>query len=298
MKYFEQTKVNLNGVITSAENAKISIFDRGFLYGDSVYEVTRSYHGNIFALDEHLDRLFESMKILSIQTPWTKSKIKEETIRLFNETKEANAYIRIMVTRGISPIGLDPALSNQSSLIIICKKLVLPSEETYQNGYHYIIAKTKRVSKKALDPMAKSGNYLNSILALIEAKNAGADDAIMLNELDEVIEGTTNNIWIVKNNIIYTPPVEIGILKGITRDFVISIIQQLNMPFKEQSFSKDILLNADEVFMTSSTKEIVPITKINHQQINQGKVGPTTLKLMGEYKKMTTQVLESSKAKA
>lgn len=290
-EYFHSTLVNINGLILKPEHAVISIFDRGFLYGDSVYEVTRSYDGKIFFLDEHLDRLFNSMEILSLKTNWTKTQINQQVLMTFEQLKEPNAYIRIMITRGISKMGLDTDHCSQSALVIIVKKFQSISSEFYTKGYHYIIAKTLRVSPKALNPNAKSGNYLNSILALIEAKHHGAHDAILLNERGEVTEGTTNNIWIVKNKIIYTAPVNLGILKGITRDIVLSLCHELKIIVQEVAFYKEDLFTADEVFMTSSTKEIVPITMIDHRKIQNGIVGDVTSQLMKEYKKFVQRKL-------
>lgn len=282
-KTFEHTVVNLNGQLVRPEDATISIFDRGFLYGDSIYEVTRSYDGKILYLDEHIERFFNSANILSLKIEYTHAQIKAEVEKTFSALKTPNAYLRFMLTRGVGEIGLDISKVYKNNLVIIAR-VQKPNPETwYKDGVSFIISSVVRNSKDSLDPMAKSGNYLNSILAYIEAKEKNAYDAIMLNKDGFVTEGTTNNIWMVKSNIIYTAPLSAGILKGITRDAVFEICQKNQIKLIEKEFTADELKSCDECFFTSSIREVVPITKIDDQVIRKGKPGELTLKVLQLY---------------
>lgn len=282
-KTFDQTIVNMNGAILKPEEATISIFDRGFLYGDSIYEVTRSYEGKILYLDEHIERFFNSAKILSLKIEYTHAEIKAEVEKTFKALNVPNAYLRFMITRGVGEIGLDISKVYKNNLVIIARAQKPNPETWYKDGVHFIITSVVRNSKDSLDPMAKSGNYLNSILAYIEAKQKNAYDAIMLNKDGHVTEGTTNNIWMVKNNTIYTAPLTVGILKGITRDAVFEICQKNGLQIIEKVFKVDELYNADECFFTSSIREVVPITKIDDKKIGSGKPGELTIKVLQLY---------------
>ncbi|MFZ4713570.1 MAG: aminotransferase class IV [Bacteriovoracaceae bacterium] len=278
-KNFEKALVNVNGEILKPELATISVFDRSFLYGDSVYEVTRSYGGKIFALDEHLERLWNSMEILSLKPTISQSELTQEILKTFKAFAHPDCYIRIIITRGVGEIGLDISKVHHNNVVIIIKEILPNPAHWYTHGVDYIVAKTKRMPKDSLNPMAKTGNYLNSILALLEAKKLGAFDALLLDHEGYVTEGSTNNIWMVKNNKVFTPSSERGILKGITRDFILSFHQKSNIEIQEKDFFLDELLAADEVFMTSSLKEVVPIIKIDQMIIGKGKPGPMTQKL-------------------
>lgn len=282
-KTFEHAVVNLNGSIVKPEAATISIFDRGFLYGDSIYEVTRSYAGKILYLDEHIERFFNSAKILSLKIEYTRAEIKAEVEKTFHALNVPNAYLRFMLTRGVGEIGLDITRVYKNNLVIIGRVQKPNPENWYKDGVHFIISSVVRNSKDSLDPMAKSGNYLNSILAYIEAKGKNAYDAIMLNKDGFVTEGTTNNIWMVKDNTVLTPSLSAGILKGITRDAVIEICQKNNIKVVEKEFPPSELKQADECFFTSSIREVVPVTKIDDQTIGSGKPGELTLKVLQLY---------------
>lgn len=282
-KTFENTVVNFNGSLIKPEDATISIFDRGFLYGDSIYEVTRSYDGKILYLDQHIERFFNSAKLLSLKIDYSHAQIKTEVEKTFKALNTPNAYLRFMITRGVGEIGLDISKVYKNNLVII-GRVQKPNPETwYKDGVHFIISSVVRNSKDSLDPMAKSGNYLNSILAYIEAKEKNAYDAIMLNKDGFVTEGTTNNIWMVKGEAIYTAPLSAGILKGITRDAVFEICSKNNIKVIEAEFTPIDLKNADECFFTSSIREVVPISKIDDTLIGKGKPGELTLKVLQLY---------------
>lgn len=280
---FKETLVNINGEIFSPDQAKISVFDRSFLYGDSIYEVTRSYNGKLFALDEHLERLWLSADYLSLKLTITKDELKKEIEKTFKTLNLPNCYLRIIISRGVGEIGLDTKKVNTNNVVLILKSFKTNPIEWYEQGVHYIVAQTKRNPKDALNPRAKTGNYLNSILAFIEAKNVGAFDAVMLDHQGLVTEGTTNNLWMVKNNQIYTPSLERSLLKGITRDMIFQVAKLHQLSIQEKDFDLKELLSADEVFMTSSLKEVVPIVKIDEQMIGSGKPGTLTKKLHQHY---------------
>jgi branched-chain amino acid aminotransferase len=279
---FPNTLLNVNGELKKPDEASISIFDRGFLYGDSVYEVTRSYEGKIFALNEHLERLWQSMNFLSFDDRPNLDDLRNQINTTFKALNKPNTYIRIIVTRGIGEMGLDTKKVNTPNVVIIIKEMSPNPRQWYEHGVEYIISSTKRMPKDSLNPMAKTGNYLNSILGLIEAKKANAFDAILLDHDNYVCEGTTNNIWIVKGNDVFTPPSSRAILNGITRQFVLEFKSTI-FRISEKDISVENLMSADEVFLTSSLKEIVPITKINHKIINNGIPGKITKEIHSMY---------------
>lgn len=275
--------VNLNGALVDSEKATISIFDRGFLFGDSIYEVTLTYNKKPFLMDEHLDRLFSSAEKIFMPLQFSKENIRKEVQKTIDFLNLDRIYIRIIITRGSGEIGLDPALATTQNLIIIAKELPEYPKSWYENGVHMIVADVLRNSKKSMDPNVKSGNYLNNVLAMAQAKEKGAYDAIMLNHKGYITEATTSNIWIIQSGKILTPPLSAGILDGITRRTLIEIATKAGFDVSEVNFTADTLKIADEVFFTSSTKEIVPITMIDDQAIGNGQVGPLTKALHKHY---------------
>jgi branched-chain amino acid aminotransferase len=277
--------VSINGEIASPENACISVFDRGFLYGDSIYEVTQTFNKSLFKLEEHLDRLWHSAMKMDMPISFTREHITKEVEKVVEQTDALNVYVRIIVTRGEGEIGLDPNLSTSNNLIIITKELLPNPRWWYEDGVHMIVAHTIRNPKNAIDPSIKSGNYLNNILAMSEAKKRNAFDAIMLNSKGQVTEATTSNIWIVKDNELITAPIRSGLLGGITRKSLIEIAKENNITISEKNFTVDELKGADECFLTSTTKMIVPITKVDDSNIMDGKPGKLTKELLSLYKK-------------
>lgn len=278
-----KSRVNVNGVVTSAEDAKISVFDRGFLYGDSVYEVTQTYDGVPFLLEEHLDRLWYSAEQLDMNIAIERTALKKQIALTLKELNTPNAYIRIIISRGEGQIGLDPNLGGRHNLVIITKDLPPYPKTWYQHGVHIIIAETLRNSAESLNPNIKSGNYLNNVMAYSEAKKRGAYDSVMLNKQGKVTECTTSNIWMVKNGRFLTPPLSSGLLSGITRRHLIGLCQEHKLDFRETEISPEELLDADEIFITSTTRKVLPITRLNESSVGLGRPGPFTKKLIQLY---------------
>jgi branched-chain amino acid aminotransferase len=284
--------VSINQEIVNEESAKISIFDRGFLYGDSVYEVILTYNAKPFLIEEHLDRLWRSARSIGLEPKLSRDEITAEIKKGIKKLGHARQYIRFILTRGAGEISLDPAQSDGQNLIIIFKELPDNPVAWYENGVHVIIADTRRSPKSAIDPSIKSGNYLNNVMALKEAKEQGAFDAIMLNGEGQVSECTTSNIWIVKDKTLITPPLSAGLLGGITRAKLLNIAKEHNYNVKEEVFDVQTLYQANECFLTSSTKELVPITKIDQHIIGTGKPGTVTKNLHKHYLDFVAKILK------
>lgn len=277
--------ININGQIFNEEEAKISVFDRGFLFGDSVYEVTDAIDNIPIFFDEHLDRLWRSANMINMPINITKSEIKNEVEKTLNKLNAKRAYIRIVITRGEGEITLDPQAATHNNLVIITKEIKDNPSWWYETGVEIIVADTRRTSTVSMDPAIKSGNYLNNILAYTEATKQGAFDAVMLNHDGLITEGTTSNIWIVKDQKIITPPLKAGLLGGITRAKIIEILKKQNISYEESNFNEEDLKDADEVFLTSSTKRIIPVVKVDHINIGNGIPGKITKKIIDLYKK-------------
>jgi branched-chain amino acid aminotransferase len=254
---------NLNGQIS--ETAQVSVLDRGFLYGDSVYEVVRTFHGRHFGLREHLDRLRQSAAYLYMEVPWTDAEIQAEVEKTLAQADWSDSYVRIVVSRGTeSIISLQPSLGLQPNLLIVISSIP-PEPELSETGLHLVIVDRLRNSKLALDPAAKTGNYLNNILALLEAQQMGAEDALLLNDRGELTEATTSNLWIVRDGMVQTPPVEAGILQGITRTFLLNILRQRNIPHEEVVLRPVDLGSAQEAFLSSSVRLLMPVRQISRR---------------------------------
>jgi branched-chain amino acid aminotransferase len=256
---------NLNGYIS--ETARISVLDRGFLYGDSVYEVIRTFRGKHFGLKEHLARLRQSANYLYMTVPWTDTEIQSEVEKTLAQASWLESYIRVVVTRGTeSLITLQPSVELQPNLLIVISEIALEPVLS-EVGQHLVIPKRIRNHKNALDPAAKTGNYLNNILALLEAQQMGADDALLLNAEGEITEATTSNFWVVKENIVYTPPTEVGILQGITRTFIFRILEQHKIPYQEKILVPADLDSAQEAFLSSSVRLLMPVRQIDENPL-------------------------------
>ncbi len=278
--------VYMDGEFVPENEAKISIFDHGFLYGDGVFEGIRAYNGRVFRLKEHIDRLYDSAKAIDLEIPISR----EEFIDIILETLRRNnlrdAYIRPIVTRGIGDLGLDPRKCQKPSIIVITKPWGKLYGDLYEKGLTAITVAVRRISFDALPPNIKSLNYLNNILAKIEANAKGGDEAIFLDRNGYVSEGSGDNIFIVKNGAILTPPT-INNLRGITREAVIEIIKRLGIPFKETNLGLYDLYTADEVFVTGTAAEIAPIVVIDGRKIGDGKPGEITKRLIEEFNRLT-----------
>ena len=275
------TIVSVDGKIGSAEDAQISIFDRGFLYGDSVYEVIRTYHGVPFELESHLQRLEESAARIAMKLPVSLEQLAEEVLETHKASGNADSYLRVVVTRGSGPIGLDIALASDQRRFVVAKPLqeVRPDPRVYTEGVKIELVSVRRNLKNAIDPKAKTGNYLNSVMALAEARRAGAFEAVMLDHRGTVTEGASSNIFAVVGGVILTPPVDAGILLGITRTVVLDVARKAGMKVLELPLSESVLLAADEAFITSSVREIVPVVRINESVLGDGKPGPTVRRI-------------------
>ncbi len=275
--------ININGKIVPSSEAKISIFDRGFLFGDSVYEVLRTYNHIPFLLQEHLDRLQNSANIIALPINYSLKELKQilhTTLQHFwQKTPQYEAYIRLIITRGEGGLTLDPTEQIKNNLIIIIKPQLPNPPQWYTEGVKFIIAENQKTPKQTIDPNCKSGNHLPHVLALQQARMRGAFDAIMLNQYGMITEGTSNNIWIVKDKIIMTPPLQSGILEGLTRKTIINILQEQQIPFKQTALYPQDAYQAEECFFTSSTREIVPIVEIDGYKIGTGKPGPVYQRL-------------------
>lgn len=281
--------VYLNGKILPSEKALISVFDHGFLYGDGIYETMRSYEGVVFKIDEHINRLYKSASLISLPLPEDKNIFKVAIYKTLDANSLKDAYIRLTVSRGKGDIGLDPELCKEPTVVIITKDFKGYSKDLYKKGIKLIIAKIRRNHKKALDPQIKSLNFLNNILAKVEAKRAGAYEALMLNTNGKIAEGTISNIFFVKDNTIFTPSVKCGILDGITRQTIIEIIKRTDFRFKEGFFSKEDIYSAKEVFITNTTMEIMPVSSIDDKKYQIGEVTKTLHKL---YRKEVTSYIK------
>lgn len=282
-------KIYINGKLVDRAKAQISVFDHGLLYGDGVFEGIRSYNGLVFKLREHIDRLFESMHTIMLQIPLSKKQLEEAVIKTLKANKLKNAYIRLIVTRGEGDLGLDPRKCPKPTIIIITDKIALyPNpERLYRKGLELITVPTQRNIPEALNPQIKSLNYLNNILAKIEATNSGVQEAVMLSSDGYVAECTGDNIFIIKGKSLITPPAYVGILKGITRGSVIDIAAKQKIPVREELITRHDLFNADECFLSGTAVEIVPVVKIDGRVIAKGVPGKITLKLTKEFRKLT-----------
>ncbi len=285
------TRVHINGTVSGAEDAKISVFDRGFLYGDSVYEVLRTSGGRLVDLQRHLVRLQKSADTLALRTPPA-----EQLHAAITETVAAagnsESYLRIVVTRGSGEVGLDTALAGLPTLIVIAKDLVLPAKELYESGISVCLVEVQRTSAKSMDPSVKSGNYLNNILALAEARRSGADEAIMCDREGCIAEGSSSNIFWVSDGALHTPSLAVGLLAGITRQRVLELAAADSLPVVEGRFAPEQLKGASEAFITSSIRGILPVAKVDGKALAKDCPGPVTSTLMSAYKRF---LLEESK---
>jgi len=281
-------KIYLNGKLVDKENAKVSVFDHGFLYGDGVFEGIRSYNNLVFKLKEHIDRLYESAHSIMLSIPMTKEQMTKAVVDTLKANNLSDAYIRLVVSRGDGDLGLDPRkCKNGPTIIIIADKINLYPEKLYKEGLTIVTVPTVRNLPEALNPQIKSLNYLNNILAKIEAANAGCDEAIMLDSMGFVAECTGDNIFIVKNGHIYTPPQCMGTLRGITRDTVLEIAQKAKSEVHEHVITRHEVYISDECFLTGTAAEIIPVVKVDGRVIGDGKPGKVTLSLMKEFKEVT-----------
>jgi len=280
-------KVYVDGKYYSERDAKVSVFDHGLLYGDGIFEGIRAYNGRVFRLKEHIDRLFYSAKAILLNLPISRAAIAEAVLETCRRNKIRDGYIRLVVTRGVGTLGLNPNRCKNPSLIIIAGKIQLYPVEYYERGLEIITVPTVRNLHSALNPAIKSLNYLNNIMAKIEANNSGCEEAIMLNAEGFVSECTGDNIFILKENELLTPPLSAGALYGVTRKVVMEIAAESGLLVREPNLSRYDMFNADECFLTGTGAELVPVIKIDGRVIGNGKPGPVTRKLVAQYRALT-----------
>jgi branched-chain amino acid aminotransferase len=281
--------IYINGKYFSKEDAKISVYDHGLLYGDGVFEGMRTYSNKVFRLVEHIDRLYESARAILLTIPMSKQEMIDAVKKTVELSGLSDSYIRLVVTRGSGSLGLDPNRTSDPQVIIIVDLIALYDRKYYDEGLKIITASTIRNHPAALSPRIKSLNYLNNIMAKLEGLQAGCMEAIMLNHKGEVAECTGDNIFIVKKGQLLTPSADSGILEGITRNAILELANPLQIPARETTLTRHDLLVADECFLTGSAAEVIPVVSIDSRPIGDGKVGPTTKQLMIEFKKLVVR---------
>jgi branched-chain amino acid aminotransferase len=282
--------INVNGRITTPDEAVVSPLDHGFLYGEGVYEVCRTYHGQPFLFDRHMRRLRESASRLVLPLPWTDDELAGEVERTLDAADLSGlgapaGYVRLLVTRGVGELNYDPASCTQPSVVIIVKRHVPPPAEVYETGVTVALVSTVRNHPAALNPLIKSNNLLNNALAMQEALRMKGFEAVMRNQRGEIAECSQSNLFVVRGGEALTPPIEAGLLAGITRAFVLELARDLGVPAREDVLRDEGLFDADEAFLTSTTREIVPIVRVNDRVIGAGRPGPITRALLEAYRR-------------
>ncbi|MGI6119550.1 MAG: branched-chain-amino-acid transaminase [Desulfosporosinus sp.] len=276
-----------NGAYVPEEEAKISVFDHGFLYGDGVFEGIRAYHGRVFKLDEHLKRLYESAKSICLTIGQTKDEMQEIVLETLRRNNLKDAYIRLVVSRGKGDLGLDPNKCPQSATYCIADQIKIFDESTYENGLVVNTVAIRRNNPDTLSPRIKSLNYLNNVLAKIEANQSGVPEGILLNQDGYVTEGTGDNLFIYRNNVLLTPPSSVGILEGITRNTTLTIASEMGIKVSEELFTRHDLYTADECFLTGTAAELIPVIKVDGREIGNGVPGPIFRQLLSMFRILT-----------
>ncbi|MFZ9937451.1 MAG: branched-chain-amino-acid transaminase [Luteolibacter sp.] len=276
-------KIWLDGKLVDQSEAKISVFDHGLLYGDGVFEGIRFYSGRVFRLEEHIRRLFDSARAIIVKMPWTQQEVCQYTCETVAANGLTDGYIRLVVTRGAGELGLNPYLCPKPSMFIIASTIQLYPEEFYRDGLSIVTCATRRPAPAALMPQVKSLNYLNNVMAKVEAIQCGAMEAVMLNEQGYVAECTGDNLFLVKNGNLVTPLISDGALDGITRAVIIEIAGQLGVPVQEKSLTRYDIFTADECFLTGTAAEVIPVVALDRRTIGTGKPGPLTARFMDAY---------------
>ena len=285
----KDAKIYIDGKFYSEANAKISIFDHGLLYGDGIFEGIRFYNGRVFRLEEHLARLWDSARSICLEIPMSMRGMTEAVLETIRQNHLRDGYIRLLVTRGIGNLGLNPTQCKYPSVIIIAATIALYHESFYRKGLTIVTCATRRSNPAALNPAVKSLNYLNNVMARIEANLAGADEALMLNDAGNVAECTADNVFIIKRGQIFTPPITAGALRGITRGIVFEIAGELGIKISEIDITRHDVFVADECFLTGTAAEIVPVVKADGRLIGNGKPGPITTRTIARFREMTRE---------
>lgn len=279
-------QVYVNGEYYPKEEAKISVFDHGFLYGDGVFEGIRAYDGRVFRLKQHMDRLYNGARAIMLDIPLTKQQMAEVVLETLRRNRLRDAYIRLVASRGEGDLGLDPKKCRKPTIVCITDSIVLYPDKMYEEGLEIITAATRRNPPEAVNPQMKSLNYLNNIMAKIEANLAGASEALILNVDNYVAECTGDNIFIVKDGVLITPPIYAGLLIGVTRNAIIETAQKLGIKVEERLFTRYELYTADECFLSGTAAEAIPVVKADGRTIGEGKPGLITKRLLVAFKQL------------
>lgn len=282
-----ELKIFVNGVMVPASEARVSVFDHGFLYGDGIFEGIRAYSGRVFKLEDHLNRLFDSAKSILLTIPYTRRELADAVCATVRENGLMDAYIRLVVSRGPGDLGLDPTKCSKPSVIIIADGIALYPEELYRRGLELAAVSTRRPATDVLNPSVKSLNYLNNILAKIEANQRGVPEVVLLNHQGYVVEGTGDNIFVVRRKKLITPPINAGILNGITRQVVIQMAQNLGIDCCEENITLHDVYTADECFLTGTAAEVIPAVACDGRTIGTGEVGAVTLQVLSAFREYT-----------
>ncbi len=277
-------KIFMSGTIVDEADAKVSVFDHGLLYGDGVFEGIRAYHGKVFLLEEHVDRLYESAKAIALEINMTQEEMCQAVIDTCRANDLSEGYIRLVVTRGVGTLGLNPYLCDKPEVIIIAAKIQLYPVELYESGLKVVTVGTVRNHPEAINPRIKSLNYLNNVMAKIEAINAGVMECIMLNPQGQVAEASGDNIFILKNGVLKTPPVWCGALDGITRRAVMRIAAEAGIPVEETVLQRYDLFTAEEMFLTGTAAEVIAVTEVDRRTVGSGLPGEVTRDLQIRFK--------------
>jgi branched-chain amino acid aminotransferase len=283
----KEAKIYIDGKFYSEANATVSVFDHGLLYGDGIFEGIRFYNGRVFRLEQHLERLWNSARSICLDVPMTRQKMTEALLETVRQNHLRDGYIRLVVTRGVGNLGLNPEQCKNPSVIIIVATIALYHADFYRKGLSIVTVATRRSNPAALNPAVKSLNYLNNVMARIEANLASADEALMLNDAGNVAECTADNVFIIKHGQIFTPPITSGALQGITRSVVFDIAGEFGIKVIEADFTRHDVFVADECFLTGTAAEIVPVVKADGRIIGNGKPGPITTRIIERFREMT-----------
>ena len=283
----KESKIYIDGKFYSEADAKVSVFDHGLLYGDGIFEGIRFYNGRVFRLEEHLERLWDSARSICLDIPISQRAMSEALLETIRKNDLRDGYIRLIVTRGVGNLGLNPEQCKHPSIIIIVAQIALYTEAVYRNGLSVVTCATRRTNPSALNPAVKSLNYLNNIMARIEANLAGADEALMLNDEGNVAECTADNVFVIKHGQIFTPPITAGALRGITRAVVFEIAAELGIKVTETDITRHDVFIADECFLTGTAAEIIPVVKADGRLIRNGKPGPISTRMIARFREIT-----------
>ncbi len=285
----KEPQIYIDGKFYAQSEAKVSVFDHGLLYGDGIFEGIRFYNGRVFRLEEHLGRLWDSARSIRLEIPMSVREMTEALLETIRENGLREGYIRLLVTRGVGNLGLNPEQCKRPSVIIIAASVTLYPEAMYQKGLTVVTCATRRTNPGALNPAVKSLNYLNNVMARIEANLAGADEALMLNDAGNVAECTADNVFIIKRGHIFTPPITAGALRGITRGIVFEIAAELGLKVVETDITRHDVFIADECFLTGTAAEIIPVIEVDGRRIGTGKPGPIGARMIARFRQLTRE---------